>query len=145
MQRYHRIFHEQDLMDAPFIKSYLEKEFRFRRTKKNKALYINVSIIFQEYPDTIKEILDNILSLGYYKDYFYVLMFSRNPELDQYIYGIIIGQLRYDQINLKNNKKISTLGKWLPREDSKINKKCNFIDKFNKIFFPNITDLFAAR
>lgn len=145
MQRYRRILHENDLMDAPFIKSYLEKEFRFRRTKKNKALYINISIIFHKYPDTIKEILNNIPLLGYYKDYFYILMFSRNPELDQYIYGIIYRQLREDQSNLRNNKKISTLGKWLPREDSKINKKCNFIDKFSEIFFPNSFDVYAAR
>ena len=72
-------------------------------------------------------------------------MFSRNPELDQYIYGIIYRQLREDQFNLRNNKKISTLGKWLPREDSKINKKCNFIDKFSEIFFPNSFDVYAAR
>jgi len=145
MQRYRKILHEKDLIDSSFIKSYLEREFRFSRTKKNKALYININIIFQKYPDTIKEILNNIPLLGYYKDYFYILMFSRNPELDQYIYNIIHTQLKEDQSNLKKNKKISTLGKWLPREDSKINKKCNFIDKFSEIFFPNSFDVYAAR
>ena len=47
--------------------------------------------------------------------------------------------------NLAKEKKISTLGKWLPREKSSINKKCGFVDKFCKLFFPKIKNKFQAR
>jgi hypothetical protein len=38
---------------------------------------------------------------------------------------------------LEKKKPISTLGKWLPSEGSKINKKINFIDKFNSLIWGN--------
>jgi len=149
MQYHRKKFNPEDLDDKLMVKSYLDYSFKYRRTKKNFLLYINMRIIFSRYPKTIKKILDEISLLGYYKDYFYVLMFSRNETvdiaLDDYIYGIIVNQLNSDLNNLKVKKKISTLGKWLPREKSNINIRCSFVDKFNKIFFPDIIDINSAR
>src|SRR5207245_2961042 len=79
-----------------------------------------------------------------YKDYFYILNFSKNTNLDDYIYNIIINQLKEYLKNIKCKKQISTLGKWLPREKSEINKKINFIDKFNSKFYPDFA-IYSAR
>lgn len=38
---------------------------------------------------------------------------------------------------MDNNKRCSTLGKYLPREKSKINQNCNFINNFCKHFYPD--------
>lgn len=145
MRKFKSILNEEDLKEIDKVKTYLEYSLKRRQAKKNFKLYINICIIYERYPNTIKEILDNIPTLGYYKDYFYVLMFSKNETLNDYIYNIIRKQLEEDLENLAIGKEISTLGKWLPREKSKINQRCNFIDEFNKRFFPDIKNKFTAR
>ena len=144
-KQFKKVLNDEDLKNMDMVKSYLSFSFRQRKPKKDYKLYINVCKIFNIYPDTIKQLLDNIPTMGYYKDYFYILMFSRNSNLDAYIYNIVIDQINKDLNNLKEKKEISTIGKWLPRENCKINKQCGFIDKFNALFYPNIEDKFTAR
>ena len=140
-----KILNDDNLNNTEFVKSYLEFSFKYRKPKKDYKVYINICKMFSNYPNTIKDLLDNIPTRGYYKDYFYILMFSRNNEMDDYIYNIIIKQINEDLEKLQNKKQISTLGKWLPRENCKINKQCNFIDKFTARFYPNIENKFTAR
>lgn len=144
IRKFRKVLRNDEVKDIDTVKEYLEFSFKKRRSKKDYKVYINVCKIYNIYPNTIKELLNNIPKLGYYKDYFYVLMFSRNVELSDYIYDIVIKQLNDDLANLKENKKISTMGKWLPRESSKINKTCNFIDTFNSKFYPD-KEKFNAR
>lgn len=134
-----------DDLTPELVKNYLSKSFKWRRPKKDFKLYINLCIIYERYPETIKELLTNIPTLGYYNDYFYILMFSKNMDLDTYIYDIVINQLKSDINSLSTGQKISTLGKWLPREKSNINKRCGFIDKFCAKFYPDILNKFTAR
>lgn len=145
MIKFRSVLSNDDLGNKSLVKEYLEWSFKKRRSKKNAKLYINICQIFPCYPNTIKNILDAIPKLGYYKDYFYILMYSKNNDLDEYIYQLIISQLRLDLDNLEKGLPISTLGKWLPREKSKINLECNFVDKFNRLFFPLIKNKFKAR
>lgn len=143
-RKFKRVLKDNDLQILDTVKEYLEFSFKKRKSKKDYKLYINICKIYNLYPDTIKELLDNIPKLGYYKDYFYILMFSRNASLNDYIYDLVIRQLNEDLDHLDEGKGISTIGKWLPRESSEINKRCNFIDTFNSKFYPN-TAQFSAR
>ena len=145
MQKFKDVLTPAELKNPDTVKNYLEYSFRRRRTKKNLKLYINICLIFEFYPKTIKDVLNNIPSLGYYKDYFYILSYSKNIYLTAYIFDLIGTQLRLDLHKMESGEKISTLGKWLPREKSSINTKCNFVDKFCRYFFPCIVDKFAAR
>lgn len=145
MNKFKNVLTNEELANKSLVKEYLEYSFRKRRAKKNSKLYINLTKIYKLYPSTIKHILDEIPRLGYYKDYFYILSYSKNNDLDLYIYHLIISQLNLDLDNLKYNLPISTLGKWLPRETSKLNLACNFVDKFNALFFPSIKNKFDAR
>lgn len=131
------ILNTLELNDPEFIKNYLKFSFSKRKAKKSNRLYINICRIYNIYPKTIEELLDNIPNLGYHKDYFYILSFSRNIKLSNYIYNIVINKIKDDIKNLKKGKQISTLGKWLPRENSIINKKTKFIDIFNSKFYPD--------
>ena len=137
------------LKDPEFVKDYLAFSFYKRKPEKDPKLYINICRIYEVYPDTIKEVLDNINKLGYYKDYFHILKHT-NPnstlqkELITYIYELIIKQISEDITNMKKKGKISTLGKYLPREKSKVNIKINFIDRFNEVMFPKVSQ-FTAR
>jgi hypothetical protein len=139
------ILNPSELNDSEFIKNYLKFSFSKRKSKKSNRLYINICRIYNIYPKTIEELLDNIPNLGYHKDYFYILLFSRNSKLNNYIYNIVINKIKSDIRNLKNGNKISTLGKWLPRESSIINKKIKFIDIFNSKFFPDDSKFHARK
>ena len=142
--KFNSILNDNELTNIDLIKEYLVYSLRRRMALKDNKFYINICKIYDYYPNTIKEILDNISTLGYYKDYFKILYFSRNLKLDEYILDIIVNQIKSDIRNYYNKKKITTLGKWLPRENSKINKKINFIDKFTFIFYPD-TPIYTAR
>ncbi len=131
------ILNVSQLKNVGVVQNYIQQSFIKRRTKKSNKLYINICNIYKYYPNLIISILNDIPKLGYYKDYFHILSFSRSNDLNNYIYTIIINQLNEDIINMNGNKKISTLGKWLPSEGSKINRKINFIDTFNTLFWKN--------
>jgi hypothetical protein len=145
IKQFKSILNDDDILNKETVGDYLEQSFKRRRAKKDFELYINICKIYDKYPSTIEELLNNIPTLGYYKDYFYILMFSRNKALDKYILDIIIKQVNEDLQNIKDKRVISTLGKWLPRENCKINKKINFIDTFNQVFYPNVPQLTARK
>ncbi len=136
MNNLKKILAPEELRNLENVKEYLKFSFKRRRTKKDYKVYINIAKIFDYQPELIKELLDNIPKLGYYKDYFHILCFSRNKELKTYIYDLVFEQMSQDIKNIKINKKISTLGKWLPKEGSKIDKRTNFVREFSVILFP---------
>lgn len=143
--QYKTILSEEQLDNKQFVQEYLQFSFHKRRPEKDAKLYINICKIFTKYPDTIKELLQNINKLGYYKDYFHILKYSsKQKDLTDHITDLIISQIKTDIENMQNKGKISTLGKYLPREKSKLNLKTKFIDNFNTLLFPD-QNQFAAR
>lgn len=142
MKKFKTILTKEELTDHKIIDEYLKYSFRKRSAKKDIKLYVNLCQIYELYPKLIQDILNEIPKLGYFKDYFYILSVANNINLEKYIYDIIIKQIRDDIANPTDN--ISTLGKWLPRENSKLNKKTKFIDRFNFIFFPHIKNKISA-
>lgn len=126
------------------VKNYLEKNYTKKRPKKNNEFYYNLATLYNYYPKTIFNILNELPRLGYWKDYFYLLEFSKNPKLDNLIYKKLYDTLITDIENLQNKQPISTLGKWMPTEKSHFDKMFNFVDKFNAILFPHIKK-FTAR
>jgi len=143
--KFKSILNDEQLQNNDIIQEYLNFSFNRRKAKKDFKLYINICKIYDHDQKVIETILNNIPVLGYYKDYFYILQFSRNDNLNKYIYDLVINQLNQDLENIKLNKSISTLGKWLPRENSKINKITNFVDKFNNLFYPQVPLLTARK
>lgn len=144
--KYKTILSNDQLNDPEFVKEYMQFSFNKRRPEKDTKLYINICRIHEKYPDTIKELLDNIPKLGYYKDYFHILKHSaRNEGLTNYIFDLVITQIKEDITNMEKNGRISTLGKYLPREKSKVNIKINFIDRFCEVVFPGSNQFTARR
>lgn len=136
-KQFKKILNDDDLKNPDFVKEYLTFSFHAKRPKKDFKLYINICKIHDHYPDTIKELLNNIPQLGYYKDYFFIYNFSKSDSLNNYILDLVIKQLRQDIDNLKQGKEVSTIGKFLPRENSKLNDKNSFIDAFCAKFYPD--------
>ena len=143
-KKFKRVLKETVLNDKESVKEYLNISFRKRLQQKDFKLYINICKIYDKYPDTIQELLNNIPTLGYYKDYFFIYSFARNDQLKDYIVTLIINQINSDLTNLKSKKQISTLGKWLPRESSKLNNN-GFQDHFCQLFYPEVAKDTAQR
>ncbi len=144
--KYKTILSNEQLNDPVFVKEYMQFSFSRRKPEKDTKLYINICRIHEKYPDTIKELLDNIPKLGYYKDYFHILKHSaRNEDLTNYIFDLIVNQIKEDITNMEKKGRISTLGKYLPREKAKLNTKINFIDRFCGVMFPGLNQFTARR
>lgn len=124
------VLSRSQLADRDFVKEYLAYSFKSRRRQKSHLVYINLALIFEHYPNIIKQILRNINTIGYYKDYFYLLAHVKNQELEDFIYDLIVNQLRLDIIAIESDQVPSTLGKWLPREKSPLAIETGFIAKF---------------
>jgi len=125
--------------------SYILKNNVLKHFNKKKGpqkvfmFYKMICKLYRYYPQTVKRLLDTVPEWGYYKDYFFFLLVSEeinvSPDFECYIYNILTKTLRQDELNYANNKDISTLAKWLPRQNNSFDKHMNFIDKFSSIYF----------
>jgi len=135
----------QELINDENILTFFNKEFQKRRTKKPFIFYKKIVTFYDKHPDTIIELVKNLYSMGYWKDYFILLLASNNQKLNEEIYNFLAESLKDDITNYKNGSEITTLAKWLPREGSGFDKKLKFVDKFTKIIFPRQKNKFIAR
>ena len=139
------IVSNQKIEPSENIFKFLDKEFKKRRAKKPFIFYKRIVLYYDEYPSTITHIIKELYSLGYWKDYFMLLLASTNDRFNDMIYNFLIETFIADTIKYKNNENITTLAKWLPREKSGFDKKLLFVDKFCKLLFPEIKNKFTAR
>lgn len=109
-----------------------------KRPQKKWYVYGKISKFYRKYPETIKSILKNINKIGYYKDWFYILVTGKhNKSLVDYIYKLILDKLAEDLKSYDRGEKISTLSKWMPRENGFFDKKVDFVNKFSELLFPD--------
>jgi hypothetical protein len=130
-----KILDDSELKNKGLVSSWIHDKLKHRRAFKGHKFYINICKIYDFYPDLVEGMLNNMNDLGYHKDYFHIMYHSRNGHLNDYIMDIVVNQISLDYQNMKKGKKITTLGKWLPKEDSKIDKKIKFVIHFCDIYF----------
>ena len=133
-----------DLDNYDEVKKYLFKQLKYKKPKKHNSFYVNLCKMYNIYPEMIEEIVENLSKLGYYKDYFHVLCFSRNDKLNDYIYELIVYKYYADLQAESAGRSFTKLIKWLPRENSSIDKKTNFVENFCNIILPD-SDLNASK
>lgn len=109
----------------------------YRGPKKNPQFYKSIISLHHTYPKAVYSLLDNITIWGYYKDFFHILSHSTNDELNNNIYNRVSRIINEDCDCAKKNLPISTLAKWMPRENSPFDKRTGFVENFCKIFFIN--------
>lgn len=115
------------------VDQYLKLIFRSRKSKKNDQFYESLIFLYGIYPLQVGPYIDKLNKKGYWGDYIH-LMTHIKEEKDNgllfKIYNILVEKFNQDIESFYKGEKISTLCKWLPREDSKINKEKNFINTF---------------
>lgn len=142
-----KVKREKRTYDKAYVKDFLENKFRSQRTKKPFWTYKQLVKIHEQYPKTIRDIVYNIHVVGYWKDCFFLLLAClalkkdyKTSDLEDYIYNHLINTLQKDIQKDRKNKKITTLGKWLPREKSAFDKKIKFVRQFTDRMFPHVED-----
>lgn len=147
-----------DTKNKESFKSFLIDNFAKRKSLKKNKFYKTLCRYYNKYPDTVTEVIKYLPVLGYWKDYLLLLKFcqkglqrpsvlaDKNEKLTSYIYNLLVEQFKSDFKNkngTNNTNQISTLAKWLPRQNSYFDKQVDFINTFNKIMYPNYTKIRA--
>lgn len=125
------------------IWSYLIQNNKIKYPLKHQTFYKGIINNYHLYPKTIEKLIDNINNIGIYKDYLYFIkhsIISENNIFEEFIINHIVSAINNDIENMKNNKKISLLCKWLPNEQSDWQKTYKIVDKISyKLFNSNNT------
>ena len=113
--------------------------------KSNNTFKILIKA-YDSYTDVVEEIIDNLNTITYYKDYFRLLTISKHEQLNNYVWNLIEKRTieEFNNFNKKKSKP-SMLAKWLPSENSHYDKKLDFVNKIVKILYPNLNNLSAKK
>lgn len=108
-----------------------------KRQVKHGDFYKTILVLFDTYPELAKETIDSLESCGTPRDYIILLERSENIQLNNYLYTYIAKVIRQDAIKLqtKSKEQISTMAKWMPRENSNKDRKIGFVDKIVKLMY----------
>lgn len=117
------------------VKDYLIYKLSNNKLYKGSNFYKTIAKLYSIYPSSILKIIDKLYELTYFKDYLRVLYYSKNNELNDYIYTLLLNQIKQDMENYNNNKPISTLAKWLPRKGREFDRKLDFVNIFSEMLF----------
>lgn len=117
-----------------FLESFLTKYALIKNTKKPRYFYQYLDKLYLTYPITGSIIIRNLWKLGSYKDYLYLIKYSTNPALIEILYSFFQSKI--------SDPKVC---RYFPRENSRIDKSINFVDKFCTTLFPNVKNKFQKR
>lgn len=132
-----------ETQDCDRIEKYFSGFLTRRKAEKPAYFYHNLVLTYGKHPEIIKNIIDNVHKLGYWKDLFLIMEKNKDEfkiiheSLDAYIYKILLKQINLDIINFENGKKITTLAKWLPRRGKRFDKSFHFVPIFSGMMFPD--------
>src|SRR3990172_9094703 len=135
-----------DYKDKTLVKHFLTNSFKIRRAKKPLIIYKHIVKMYNYYPNTITKIINILYKIGYWKDYLYILEFAkRDSPLSNYIYKLLNEQIECDLDRLEGGDSISTLAKWMPRQQSSFDKKLNFVETYCRMYHPESKSFSAKR
>lgn len=107
--------------------------------RKTPEFYLEIVELYRSDPVKGEKAIDLIPTIGYYKDYLYLLEVCdpiKDKDFEDYMYNRIV-----KMINKWDRGKHIILSKWLPREKSSFDMKLNFVKKISLILFPNDTPI----
>jgi hypothetical protein len=110
----------EKLLEDAFVLAFMNRNIRGGSGERDvskamfKALYI-------EKPEIMKNLLDLIPHYGSWDDIFKIWGESGNLDVINKLTDIVLDQLDKDETNMTNNKSISLLAKWIPRQTRQAN------------------------
>ena len=104
--------------------------------KYDPKLYLQMEKDYKLKPELVRKRLYNIKT--YHKHYLHLLNLCKHERLKDDIYNMIIEKLNIDVNKYNHKKPISTLAKWLPRENTSFDKKLNFVEIITTKMYPHL-------
>lgn len=123
--------------DKNEVQKYLYYHLTRPKLFKGENFYKNISSLYNYYPKTIIDVVNNLYKITYFNDYFKIIYYSKNDDLNKYIYNYLLDIINQDIKKFNNKQEISLLAKWLPRKGREYDKKLDFVKKFSALMFPN--------
>jgi hypothetical protein len=125
-----KILNENFVEDA-FVLSFMTRNIR-GGTGERDVSRIMFKILHQEKPNIMMELFDLIPHYGCWNDIFTIWDESGNIDIQNKLSEIILKQLKQDEDNIKEEKPISLLAKWIPRE----NRQGHIAQHLARLLFP---------
>lgn len=100
--------------------------------------YRQLVFLYEKNEEEMKDIINDLEKYASFKAYFYLLSMSKNQDLDKLIFAKLVNTYNDDVKNYRNQKSISSLAKWLPREKLHFDKKINFVNTFVTKLYPEM-------
>ena len=120
------------------IISELKKNHSFIKYGKYYNGYVKLLKLYKSYPECIIDLIKNLYKFRSYRDYFDILLVSKDKNIDDIVYNILKNQYKKDSLDYKSGKNISNLAKWLPRKNKMVDKKINFVTNFSMKLYPHL-------
>lgn len=103
------------LLEDAFVLAFMTRNIRGGAGER-LVNRIMLKILYKEKPEIMKNLFDLIPHYGSWNDIFVIWDESGNIDIQNKFAEIIIKQLAEDEQNFINNKSVSLLAKWIPRQ-----------------------------
>jgi len=112
-----KILENDKMTEDAFLLTFQSRNIRGGKGERDVSMHM-FTILAREKPAEMLKVIELIPHYGYWKDMFKLYMSYNNDTIRNKIYDIVIKQLEDDEKNMKDNKSISLLAKWMPRQTS---------------------------
>jgi hypothetical protein len=103
------------LMEDAFLIAFQSRNIRGGKGERDVSM-IMFNFLARKKKSMMLKVIKLIPHYGYWKDMFTFYLENQDFDIKNKIYDIVINQLDNDEKNMKENKSISLLAKWMPRQ-----------------------------
>jgi hypothetical protein len=107
-------------LDDAFVLSFMNRNIRGGKGERD-IFYKMYSVLLKEKKELAIDLLDLIPHFGYWRDIF--VLAEMNKEIENDVIALVKKQVSEDETNMYENKSISLLAKWIPREGKPLAKE----------------------
>lgn len=123
-----------NFIEDAFVLAFMTRNIR-GGTGERDVSRIMFQVLYQQLPQIMTELFDLIPHYGCWNDIFTIWDESGNIDIHNKFSEVILKQLKQDEENLKEEKSISLLAKWIPRE----NRQGHIAQHLSRLLFPEET------
>jgi hypothetical protein len=118
----------EKLIEDAFVLAFMTRNIRGGKGERDLSMEM-FKTLYNEKQEIMIELFKLIPHYGYWKDIFTIWEESSNLDIIKKLYDIVINQLENDEKNMLENKSISLLAKYIPRQTRQKNIAVHLANK----------------
>jgi hypothetical protein len=103
------------LIEDAFVLAFMTRNIRGGKGERDISI-IMFKKLYEQKPHLMTKLFELIPHYGYWKDLFTIWEESGNLDIQNKIYNIVVNQIKQDEKDMLENKSISLLAKYIPRQ-----------------------------